>query len=162
MFEFTIIASGPDPQADDFEDRFFEAGCDDATIVFTRGLIVLNFVRAAASLHDALASAVADVRAAGALVARIEPDSLVSLSDIAHRAGLTRQAISNYAAGKGKRATGFPRPVARVTTESPLWDWAEMAEWLSAKGLLPDEKLVAARAIRDANEALGSRRVAAE
>ena len=26
---FTIIASGLDPEADDFEDRFFDAGCDE-------------------------------------------------------------------------------------------------------------------------------------
>jgi hypothetical protein len=31
-YEFTIIASGLDADAANFEDRFFEAGCDDATI----------------------------------------------------------------------------------------------------------------------------------
>jgi len=38
----------------------------------------------------------------GATVERIEPDHLVSLADIARRAGLTRAAISLYA--KGMRA----------------------------------------------------------
>ena len=57
----------------------------------------------------------------GARVERIEPDHLVSMADIARRAGLTRAAISLYA--KGMRAQEFPAPVARVTSEIPLWDW---------------------------------------
>ena len=32
IFEFRIIASGLDPEAEDFADRFFDAGCDDATL----------------------------------------------------------------------------------------------------------------------------------
>ena len=37
MHEFSIIASGLNPEAEDFETRFFDAGCDDATISFRRG-----------------------------------------------------------------------------------------------------------------------------
>ncbi len=44
------------------------------------------------------------------------------------RAGLRRAAISLYA--KGMRAQEFPAPVARVTSESPIWDWYEMARWM--------------------------------
>lgn len=161
-FEFSIIASGLDHEADDFEDRFFEAGCDDATIAFARGVIILAFAREANKLEAAITSAIANVRAAEAQVERIEPDSLVSLSEIAHRSGLTRQAISNYAAGKGKRAEGFPRPVARITSESPLWDWPEVAAWLCAKGAVSDEAVAEARAIQQANERLAVGQVAAE
>ena len=161
-FEFSIIASGLDPQADDFEDRFFEAGCDDATLVFARGVMILTFAREAASLDEALVSAIRNVRAAGARVERIEPDSLVSLSEIAHRSSLTRQAISNYAAGKGKRAEGFPHPVARITSESPLWDWPSVAGWLSAKGVVSDERVAEAVAISKANKQLQAKPVAAE
>ena len=77
--EFTIVASGLDPEADDFEDRIYEAGCDDATLSFQKGAIVLEFAREAASFAKALVSAIADVQRAGAKVERIEPDSLVSL-----------------------------------------------------------------------------------
>lgn len=156
-FEFSIIATGLNPEADDFEDRFFEAGCDDATISFARGVIVLDFGREAETMEAAIASAMADIRTAGANVERVEPDSLVSLSDIAHRAGLTRQAISNYAAGKGKRALGFPRPIARVTSESPLWDWPEVAEWLSRKGVVAAESVQSANVIKQANGVLKRR-----
>lgn len=161
-FEFAIIASGLDHQADDFEDRFFEAGCDDATILFARGNIILTFERDAKSLEAAIASAIANVRAADAHVERIEPDSLVSLSDIAHRSGLTRQAISNYAAGKGKRADGFPPPIARITSESPLWDWPDVAKWLSAKGVVSADDVGEAVAISRANAVLRAEQVAAE
>ena len=161
-FEFSIIASSIGHAADDFEDRFFKAGCDDATIAFARGVIILTFAREAGSLEAAIASAIESVRAAGAQVERIEPDSLVSLSEIAYRAGLTRQAISNYAAGKGRRAEGFPRPVARITSESPLWDWPEVARWLSAKGVVSDGQVAEALVIQRSNEGLGTPRVAAE
>lgn len=41
-YEFTIIASGSDPEADDFETRFLEAGCDDATVGFQNGRILID------------------------------------------------------------------------------------------------------------------------
>lgn len=161
-FEFSIIASGLDHAADDFEECFFEAGCDDGTIAFARGVIILTFAREAGSLEAAIASAIENVRSAGAQVERIEPDSLVSLSEIAYRAGLTRQAISNYAAGKGKRALGFPRPVARITSESPLWDWTDVAAWLSGKGVVSDRQVAEAIVIQRVNAELRVPRVAAE
>lgn len=128
-YEFTIIASGLDPEVDeDFEDRFFEAGCDDATLSFQKGVIVLEFNREAESFLEAIATGYADALKAGAHVERIEPDHLVSLSDIARRAGLSRAAISLYV--KGERGEDFPAPIARVTTESPLWNWVDVAKWL--------------------------------
>ena len=127
-FEFSIVASGLDPEADGFADRFFDVGCDDATLSFQKGRIVLDFARAAASLQGAIASAVEDVAKARAKVDRIEPDPLVSLIDIAARSGLSRQAITHYA--KGERAKNFPAPMARVTADSSLWDWATVARWM--------------------------------
>lgn len=151
-FEFSVIASGIDHEADDFEDRFFEAGCDDATIGFSRGSIILHFAREAVSLNDAIQSAIGNVRAAGAHVDRIEPDHLVSLSEIAARSGLTRAAATNYA--KGERGKGFPHPIARVTSESPLWDWVEVAEWLAERGNLRAREVEAAKVVRDHNLSL--------
>ncbi len=48
--EFSIIASGLAPQADDFESRFYEAGCYDATLSFQKGHIIVDFAREAESL----------------------------------------------------------------------------------------------------------------
>jgi hypothetical protein len=152
MYEFSIIASGLDHTADDFETRFYDAGCDDATIAFQKGHIIVDFAREATSLAVAIASAVENVRKAGATVDRIEPDPLVSLSEIAGRTGMTRAAMTQYS--KGQRSSGFPAPVAKVTSDSPLWDWATVARWLFEHDKLTKEAVVEAALVKAANEAI--------
>lgn len=158
-YEFSVIASGLDPTADDFESRFYEAGCDDATIAFQKGHIIADFARRAESFEDAIVSALDNVAQAGARIDRVEPDPLVSLSDIAARAGMTRAAISQYA--KGQRGQGFPTPIAKITSDSALWDWAAVARWLFEHDRLPRDAVVAAEIVRQVNRALdgGDQRV---
>ncbi|MCF2523005.1 hypothetical protein [Bradyrhizobium sp. G127] len=151
-YYFTIIASGLDPEAEDFEDRFFAAGCDDATLSVQRGAIILEFSREAKSFPHALVSAFSDVQKAGAKVVHFEPDHLVSLSDIAHRSDMSKAAISLFA--KGERGRDFPSPVAKVTSESPLWDWVEVARWMFRRKSLSLHHVVEARIVRQANVAL--------
>src|SRR5712675_2523708 len=151
-FEFSIIASGLDPEAEDFADRFFNAGCDDATLSFQKGHIILDFAREVDSIDAAIVSAVGSVAAAGAKVDRVEPDPLVSLSDIASRTGMSRAAMTQYS--KGQRGKNFPSPVARVTSDSPLWDWATVAKWLFRHGKLTREMAIEAEAVKAANEAI--------
>lgn len=150
--EFTIIATGLDPEADDFESRFYDAGCDDALVSFQKGYVLVDFAREAESLEEAIASAVENCRAAGATVERVEPDPLVSLADIAMRADMTRAAMTNYV--KGIRSEGFPSPKARVTTKSPLWDWREVAIWLFRKKRIRRSVAHKAVVVSAANEAL--------
>ena len=149
-YQFTIIASGLDHEADDFEDRFFEAGCDDATIAFTRGAIILEFDRVERNFSHAVASAIENVASAGAHVERVEPDYLVSLADIAERSGLTRAAITNYA--NGERGKDFPVPVARVSSGSPLWNWVDVAKWLRRRSQISTDAVVEARIVKRAND----------
>ncbi len=153
-FEFSIIASGLDPEAEDFADRFFNAGCDDATLSFQKGHIILDFAREADSIDAAIVSAVGSVAAAGAKVDRVEPDSLVSLSDIASRTGMSRAAMTQYS--KGQRGKDFPAPVARVTSDSPLWDWATVAKWLFQNEKISRDMAIEAEAVRAANAAIVS------
>jgi hypothetical protein len=148
-YEFSIIASGLDPQADDFECQFYSNGCDDATVSFQKGHIIVDFAREAATLDAAIDSAIRNVLSTGARVDRIEPDSLVTLADIARRADLSRAAVSLYA--RGERGAGFPSPLRRITSDSPLWDWTAVAEWLSEKGTVPPEAVVEARVIKHRN-----------
>ena len=148
-FEFTIIASGLDTEADDFEDRLFEAGCGDATIVVRSGAIILHFDREAKNFGHAVVSACRDVQQAGAKIERIEPDVLVSESDIAERANISRAAVSLYA--KGARGAHFPAPVARVTTKSPLWDWLSVSRWMYKRGDIPRTMVVEAKIVRGLN-----------
>lgn len=153
-FDFTILATGLDPQAEDFEGRFFDSGCDDATVSFQKGYILVDFSREAASMEEAVSSAVEHVRLAGATVERVEPDPLVSLSDMAGRANLSRSAMTNYF--KGDRYEGFPAPRARVTTDSPLWDWAEASAWLYRRQRISRSIAVAAMVVSRANEVITS------
>lgn len=148
-YAFTIIASGLDPEASDFADRFFEAGCDDATLSFQRGRIRLDFAREAKNFAHAVVSAVMNVASTGARIERIEPDPLVSMSEIAARSGLTRAAISQFVAGE--RRQHFPAPVLRVTTESPLWAWLQVARWLHKNHKLPSAAVVEASLVSAVN-----------
>lgn len=151
-YSLTIIASGLDSNNLEYADRFFEAGCDDSTISLQKGLFVLEFDRLAEGFEAALITAIRDVKRAGATIERIEPDHLVSASEIASRSGITRAAVSLFAAGK--RGDGFPAPIARVTTDSPLWDWAEVAQWMEQKKELSKEVVEEAFVIRDMNHAI--------
>lgn len=151
-YEFSIIASGLDPTADDFEDQFYKNGCDDALISFQKGHIIVDFAREAESVDQAISSAIENVKAAGAKIDRIEPDPLVSLSEIASRTGMTRAAMTQYS--KGQRGQSFPAPVAKITTESPLWEWASVARWLFSRRKLTREAAIEAEVVKEANEAI--------
>lgn len=85
-YEFTIIASGLDPQADDFEARFYDAGCDDATISFQKGHIIVDFTREASSIDVAISSAVSQVISTAASVDRVAW-CLSGADDVVHREG---------------------------------------------------------------------------
>ncbi|MEX0282120.1 MAG: hypothetical protein AB3N13_13135 [Arenibacterium sp.] len=132
LHNFTFVVSGVDAFADDFEDRFYEAGCDDATLALMHGAVVVSFDREAPSYKEAVLSAYRDVVNSGATLKRFEPDYLVSAAEIAARAGLSRAAVSLFE--NGERGQGYPEPYARVTTSSPLWDWVEVSKWLCLRG----------------------------
>lgn len=133
-YEFTIVATGLSLDNDDWQERFLDAGCDDALAAIQRGLFVLRFDREATSFAEAIESAIRDVEAAGAKVNRVEPDPLVSASDIAERSELSRQLVSLYA--NGSRGSDFPAPTACVSTSKPLWKWCHVAKWLADNGKL--------------------------
>jgi DNA helicase IV len=55
---------------------------------------------------------------------------------------------------KGQRSENFPAPVARVTSESPLWDWATVARWMFEHEKLSREVAIEAEIVKEANEAI--------
>ena len=71
-YNFTFVVGDADPHADDFESRFFEAGCDDATVGSSCGIAKVSFAREAPSLQEAIRSAIADIQQAGAVVDRVQ------------------------------------------------------------------------------------------
>lgn len=73
-YGFTVYLQGVSAVTDELTERLFDSGCDDATPVSRNGEAAVGFDRDAASLEAAIASAVADVRAAGFAVSRVELD----------------------------------------------------------------------------------------
>ena len=140
---FLFVLDGVAPEDDGAEDALFEAGCDDALLSFRGTTALLEFDRLAASLEEAVLSALRGVEAAGldAVVLRVEPDDLVSASEIARRTGSSREGVRLW--HEGERGPGsFPPPLASVGANTLLWSWAEVANWLSANGKLDDEAVV--------------------
>ena len=113
-------------------DALFEAGCDDATFARERdGSVLALFDREADTQDDAVLSAIADVESAGigARVTRLAAaDDWVTASEIAKRIGRTAQSVSLLARGE-RGPGGFPSPVARQGSSSPLWAWLEVEAW---------------------------------
>lgn len=92
LFEFTLELSTPGPLDDGAADALFEAGCDDSTVSSRGGRVFLDFDREAATLADAVRSAIADVRAAGVgnviAVTGCDPAAVAGLLEPAPPAGV--------------------------------------------------------------------------
>ena len=71
-YDFTLILGEPLELTDDIADALFTAGCDDGTPGTCNGVFSIDFHREAASLEEAIRSAIKDVRTAGYEVARVE------------------------------------------------------------------------------------------
>lgn len=155
---FTLVLSGVRELNESMEDALYEAGCDDALLGTRNGVPFLDFDREAASLADAIRSAIRAVERAGlgARVVRVEPDDLVSASEIARRMTRSRESIRQCAEGT-RGPGGFPAPVSSVRGTSPIWRWAEVAEWFAAggrKGRVDPTMVENARVIAAVNSAL--------
>jgi hypothetical protein len=72
-FSFTLQIDGLDPNLEDYEDRLFLAGCDDALVAVINGQMFVDFDRQAASYEAAISSACSDIETAGGLVVRALP-----------------------------------------------------------------------------------------
>jgi hypothetical protein len=71
-YDFTLILGESLELTDDIADALFAAGCDDGTPGTCNGVFSIDFHRKAASLEEAIRSAIEDVRTAGYKVARAE------------------------------------------------------------------------------------------
>jgi len=130
-YNFTLIVEGADLQSEANVDALFDAGCDDALVGVADGIQYAEFDREAATLEAAVLSAVTDVeRVADARVIRLADAGLVSMADIAERAGRTRESIRLLVAGE--RGPGeFPPPVTDPRGRYRLWRWSEVQRWFS-------------------------------
>ena len=74
IYEFDVFLNEVAEVTDDQADALFAAGCDDGTPACCNGQAWIHFDREAASLEEAILSAIAQVRAAGLLVSKVELD----------------------------------------------------------------------------------------
>lgn len=89
-------------------------------------------------------------------VLRVEPDALVTMSEIADRLGRSRESVRLLVAGV-RGAGDFPPPISHLRTRNRLWRWSEVAAWA---GVLTDEQSAEAALLAAVNAALELRRVA--
>jgi len=71
-WEFTLILREVAEMTESLANALYDAGCDDATVGSSSGVARVSFSREAATLQDAIQSAVRDVRKAGCDIARVE------------------------------------------------------------------------------------------
>ena len=148
VHHFTLIVDGPDLQDDALIDAVFEAGCDDAAIGRIDGIQYADFDREAASLDQAILSAVTDLeRIDGVNVVRIADAGFVSMADIAARIGRTREGVRLLITG-ARGPGGFPPPVTDPRSRYRLWRWSDVAFWhtkhLGEKLASVDDEILAA------------------
>lgn len=125
---FTLIVEGPIDD-DRILDALFDAGCDDVTFGSVDGVGFADFRREARSFLYALRSAIEAIESIPSLrVARIEPEDLVTMAEIARRLGRSREGVRLLILGD-RGPGGFPPPVSRVRTRSQLWRWSDVAAW---------------------------------
>jgi predicted DNA-binding transcriptional regulator AlpA len=158
-YEFSLVISGS-LEDEEILDALFEAGCDDATCGQVDGVGYADFVRDAPSFGEAVRSAIEQVESVpGLRVARVEPDDLVTMSEIADRLGRTRESVRLLISGE-RGPGGFPPPVSHLKARSRLWRWSEVASWAKHHDESVDPG--AASAIAAINAALTLRETAAE
>lgn len=159
VHEFTLVIDG-DLDSEGGLEALFEAGCDDATFGTVDGVGYADFVREARTCGDALRSAIEQVESVSGLrVTRVEPDDLVTMSEIAERLGRSRESVRLLVAGD-RGPGGFPPPVSHLRARSRLWRWSEVAAWAKRHDQPADP--VAAAEIAAVNAALALRKSLAE
>ena len=153
--EFVLALSGVSELDERVANALFEAGCDDATPSLRFGTVYLTFAREAASLRDAILSAMRDVMHAGigASVKYVDNCNLVSQAEIGRRVGWARQQVAQYLNGQ-RGPGGFPGPVCSLAEGHALWMWCEVAHWLNQNALVSDEVLEESRVVAGINSAL--------
>ncbi len=150
-YQFTLVTSA-DLDDEAVVDALFEAGCDDATLGSVDGVGYADFVREGDSFGEAVRSAIQQVESVpGLKVSRVEPDDLVTMSEIAERMGRTRESVRLLIRGD-RGPGGFPPPVSHLKSRSRYWRWSDVAAWASRieSGALESQQALLVAAINAA------------
>lgn len=152
------VDAGLDAYLDEIAEQLIEAGCEDATFSVRHGVPRAEFTREAESLAEAVSSAFADISTVPDVhVVRLDLEQLVTASEIARRAGRSRQSVQQLITGT-RGPGGFPEPVDWVHGVR-LWPWPEVSQWLAeATGSPAPESRDEVELIAAINGALQARR----
>jgi hypothetical protein len=151
-YDFALILSRVSDLTSEVEDALFSAGCDDATFSIQYGYLYAEFSREAASMKDALLSAIRDVQKSklGLEAVRVDECALVTPAEIGRKTGRSRQMIHQYITGQ--RGPGnFPPPECHLAEGSPLWSWCTVSRWLAENNLIRPEEFVNVEAVAAVN-----------
>ena len=134
-WDFDLIVEGRDLT----EDEAFSALChasattdDDIYPAWREGVQYAGFMRDAECLEEAVLSGVQQVESIGGVkAAGVVDTSLVSLSQIATRAGRDEHALKALITGASGPG-GFPDSIPGVDDDAPVWLWEQVVEWFGA------------------------------
>jgi hypothetical protein len=115
-------------------EALYEAGCSDAAVETGPLGAMIEFDREAPSLAEAITAAVRDVeKLPGLRAVGLACDSMVTLLEISERAGVSREAVRLWAAGR-RGPGGFPPPVMITAGGESVWEWEQVVPWLLENG----------------------------
>jgi len=157
-YDFSIVAhSSQKLNAEivtDIANKLYDLGADDCTVSSQNNAVIVSFDREEISYQAAVMSAIKQLKSIKFLTVKsVDAGEFVGLSDAAELSDLSRSALSKFS--KGERGNGqFPTPYLRLSGKAPLYDWAEVAEWLESQGLADSELVENATTTRLINAAL--------
>lgn len=155
-YEFTLVLANIHDFDEQLVNRIFEVGCDDASLLTRNGVVYLDFDREAASFSEAVWSAIRQVESIAQPKIRvdsIQPDDLVTVSEIARRIQKSREYVRLLI--NGERGTGnFPLPISGMSQKSMIWSWLRVSQWLFKHDLVSEEQVAIAQEIADINQYL--------
>ena len=134
-WDFDLIVEGRDlTESDAFAAlcQASESTKDDIYPGWRAGVQYAGFMRDAECLEEAVLSGVQQVESIGGVeVAGVVDASLVSLSQIAARAGRDERSLKALIAGASGPG-GFPDSIPGVDDDTPVWLWDQVVEWFGA------------------------------
>ena len=158
LYEFTVHVTGVD-----LGDESQFAKWDDPSITLvpftSEGLAMLAVEMKAQTPESALSNfkLFLTERSPEVKIKRVDLD-LVSLSQIAERLDVTREAVRLWA--RGHRRHGFPEPFTSAG-QSLLWAWSEVYDWLSPEETEGDAHPLSLNLIERTNGSLARERTSA-
>ena len=158
-YEFSVQVTGLDIES---ESQLKQLKDDTITVVpfASDDLIMLGVEMAAESPESAFSEFKSFLNecASGIKIKRVDLD-LVSLSQIAERLDITREAVRLWAIGQ--RRKGFPEPFTSAG-QSLLWAWSDVFDWLTEEEIQEDPLPLPINLIERLNGVYARDRITAE